>query len=118
MSIQEEKDEILNKQQILRDEQIDKETKKIDQIKKQEEESRSERLSLIPGILDEALVANAVILANGNPVTIRIPARDCCHDDVADVIKMLDEAGFTATAWKGYDELQHCFEVKIKPEED
>ena len=85
-------------------------------IKQQEEESRSERLLLVPGILDEALVAGAVILAKGNPVTVCVPARDCCEEDLPDIIKMLDEAGFSATTWKGYDELQHCFEVKIKPE--
>ena len=85
-------------------------------IVRQAKEDRAQRLSLLPGIFDEQLNQNAVILAQEQPVVIRISNRDYFPEDMPKIMEMLDEAGFLVKNWRGYDDVDMCFEVKIKPE--
>lgn len=82
----------------------------------QAKEDREQRLALLPAILDEQLDQNAVLLAQEQLVVIRISNRDYFKDDMPKITEMLDEAGFAAKTWMGYDGNEICFEVKIKPE--
>ena len=85
-------------------------------IVQQAKQDRAARLALLPAYFDEALDQSAVILAKEQPVVIRISTREYGPEDIPKIAEMLDEAGFTVKSWMGFDEIEMCFEVKIKPE--